>query len=75
MSITKGFLYLSSFHIHSLDSYINICKIVLPAILYGNETLSLILRKEHRFRESENKVLRTTSGPKTYGVTEGWRKL
>jgi hypothetical protein len=32
--------------------------IILPVVLYGYETLSLILRKEHRLRMFENRVLR-----------------
>jgi hypothetical protein len=34
-----------------------------------------LLREEHRLRVSENRVLRTTFGPKGDQVTEGWRKL
>ena len=44
--------------------------IILPVVLYGCETLSLTLRKEHRLR-----VLRRIFGPKTDGVTVEWRKL
>jgi hypothetical protein len=32
--------------------------IILPVVLYGCETLSLILREEHRLRVFENRVLR-----------------
>jgi hypothetical protein len=39
------------------------------------ETWSLRLREEHRLRVFENGVLRRISGPKTDGVTGGWRKL
>jgi hypothetical protein len=42
-----------------------------PAIyLYGCETWSLTLRKEHRLRVFENKVLRRIFGPKRYEVTQ-----
>jgi hypothetical protein len=37
--------------------------IVLPVVLYGFETWSLTLRKEHRFMVSENWVLRIIFGP------------
>jgi hypothetical protein len=37
---------------------------------YGCETLSLILREEHRLR-----VLRRIFGPKRDEVMRGWRKL
>jgi hypothetical protein len=38
--------------------------IILPAVLYGRETWSLILREEHRLRVFENGVLRRIFGPK-----------
>ena len=37
---------------------------ILPVVLYGCETLSLTLRKEHRFRLFGNKVLRKIFGAK-----------
>jgi hypothetical protein len=37
--------------------------------------LSLTLREEHTLRVFENRVLRRIFGPKTDGVTGGWRKL
>jgi hypothetical protein len=49
--------------------------IILPVVLYGCETWSLTLRKEHKLRVFENRVLRRIFGPKRDGVTEGWRKL
>jgi hypothetical protein len=36
---------------------------ILPVVLYGCETLSLILREEHRLRVFENRVLRLICGP------------
>jgi hypothetical protein len=48
--------------------------VILPVLMYGCETWSLILREEHRLRVSENRVLRRIFGPK--GETDGsWRKL
>ena len=44
--------------------------IILPVVLYGCETWSLILREEHRLR-----VLRRIFGPKRDEVTREWRKL
>ena len=38
--------------------------IILPVVLYGCETWSLILREERRLRVSENRVLRRIFGPK-----------
>jgi hypothetical protein len=53
-----------------------ICKSVsLPVVLYGCETWSLILRKEHRLRVFENRVLKRIFGPKRNEVTGEWRKL
>jgi hypothetical protein len=49
--------------------------IILPVVLYGCETLSVTLRKEHRLRIFENRVLRRIFGPKRDEVTGGWRKL
>jgi hypothetical protein len=44
-------------------------------VLYGCETWSLALRKEHRLREFENRLLRRIFGPKRDEVIGGWRKL
>ena len=38
--------------------------IILPVVLYGCETWSLILREERRLRVFENRVLRRVFGPK-----------
>jgi hypothetical protein len=48
--------------------------IILRVVLYGRETLSLILREEHRLRVFKNRVLRIF-GPKRDEVTGGWIKL
>jgi hypothetical protein len=37
--------------------------IILPVVLYGCETFSLMLREEHRLRVFENRVLRRIFGP------------
>jgi hypothetical protein len=47
--------------------------IILPVVLYGCETWSLILKEEHRLRAFENRVLRRIFGPKRDEVT-GWRR-
>ena len=44
-------------------------KIILSLVLYGYETWSLTLRKEHRLRVFENRVLRRIFGPKRDEVT------
>ena len=49
--------------------------IILPLVLYGNETWSLTLREERRLRMFEERVLRRIFGPKTDEVTGEWRKL
>jgi hypothetical protein len=38
---------------------------VLPVVLYGCETWSLILSEEHRLRVFENRELRKIFGPKS----------
>ena len=48
--------------------------LILPVVLYGCETWLLILRKEHRLRVFENRVLRIF-GPKGDKVKREWRKL
>jgi hypothetical protein len=47
--------------------------IILPVVLYGCETWSLILREERRLRVFENRVLRRIFGPKRDEVTGEWR--
>jgi hypothetical protein len=48
--------------------------VILPVVLYGCETWSLILREEHRLRVLENRVLRRIFGPKRE-EDGSWRKL
>jgi len=43
--------------------------IILPVVLYGHETWTLILREECRLRAFENRVLRRIFGPKRDMVT------
>ena len=49
--------------------------VILPVVLYGCETWSLILREERRLRVFKNRVLRRIFGPKRNKVTREWRKL
>ena len=49
--------------------------IILPVVLYGCETWSLVLREERRLRVSENRVLRRVFVPNRDEVTGEWRKL
>jgi len=49
--------------------------LILPVVLYGCETWSLILREERRLRVFENRVLRKVFGPKGDEVTGERRKL
>jgi hypothetical protein len=49
--------------------------IILPVVLCGCETWSLILKEEHKLRVFENRVLRRTFGPKRDEVTGQRRKM
>ena len=49
--------------------------IILPVVLYGCKTWSLILGEEHRLRVYENRVLRGIFGAERDGVRGEWRKL
>jgi len=49
--------------------------IILPVVLYGCETWSLIFREVRKIRFFEKKVLRRVFGPKKDEVTGEWRKL
>jgi len=49
--------------------------VILPVVLYGCETWSLILREGRRLRVFENRVLRRVFGAKRDEVTGEWRKL
>jgi hypothetical protein len=47
--------------------------IIFPVVLYGCETWSLTLRKEHGLKVFKNRVLRRIFGPKRDEVTGEWR--
>jgi hypothetical protein len=49
--------------------------IILPVVLYGCVTWSLTLRKEHRLRVFEKRVLRWIFWQRRGEVLGGWRKL
>jgi len=49
--------------------------IILPVVLYGCETWSLILREERKIKVFENMVLRQIFGPRRDKVTGEWRRL
>jgi hypothetical protein len=49
--------------------------IILPVVLHGCKTWSLIIREDRRLRVFENKVLWRIFGPKRDEVTGGWRSL
>jgi hypothetical protein len=49
--------------------------VILLAVLYGWETYSLKLRKQHRLRVCENRVLSKIFGSKRDEVTEELRRL
>jgi len=49
--------------------------IILPLVLYGCGTWSLIFREQRRLRVFENRALRGIFGPKRDNVTVEWKKL
>jgi len=49
--------------------------IILPVVLCGCETWSLIFREERKLRVFENMVLRRIFGPRRDKVTGEWRRL
>ena len=49
--------------------------IILPVVLYGCETWSLVLREERKLRVFENMVRRRIFGPRRDEVTREWRRL
>jgi hypothetical protein len=49
--------------------------IILPVVLYGYKTLAVTLRKKHRLKVFENRVLKRIFGPKRDEVTGGWSTL
>ena len=49
--------------------------VILPVVLYGCDTWSLMLREERTVRMFENRLLRRIFGPKRDEVTEEWRNL
>jgi hypothetical protein len=58
------------------DVKVKIYGTMLPSVvLYGCETWSLTLRKEHRLRVFENRVLRRVFGPKRDEVTGEREKM
>ena len=61
-------------YLHLLFESINIKirgTIILPVVLYGCETRSVMLKEEHRLRAFENGVMRKMFGPKREEVTGG----
>jgi hypothetical protein len=72
---------------HSVQSLLSSCPlsknvmvrifktIILPVVLCGCETSSLIIREEYRLRVFENRALRRIFGLKRDKVMGGWRKL
>jgi len=60
----------------SKNTKIKVCRSkILPVVLYGCETWSLLLREERRLRLFESGVLRGIFGHKREEVTGEWRKL
>jgi hypothetical protein len=49
--------------------------IILPVVLYGCQTWSLIFREKHRLRVIENRELRKVFGPKRDEIIGEWRRI
>jgi hypothetical protein len=49
--------------------------IILHLVLYGCETLYLTLKKEHRLKVTEDRMLRRIVAPQRDVTIGGWRKL
>jgi hypothetical protein len=49
--------------------------VILPVVLYGCGTWSVIVREKYRMRVFENGVLRMIFAPKREEVTREWRIL
>jgi hypothetical protein len=65
-----------SSHLLSRNVKVKIYKtIILPVVLYGCETWSLMLWEEHRWRVFESRVLRRIFVPKRDEVKGEWRML
>jgi hypothetical protein len=63
---------LFSSHLLLKNIMIRLCRIIiLPGVLYGSETWSLILRQEHRLKAFENWLLKRMFGSKRGEVTLG----
>jgi hypothetical protein len=58
-----------------IRTYVYIEYNILSVVQYGCETLSLILKVEHRLRIFENRVLRKIFASKRNEAIAGWRKL
>jgi hypothetical protein len=54
---------------------VKIHKTIILLVVYGCETLFVILREEHRLKVFENRVLRRIFGCKRDELTGEWRKL
>jgi hypothetical protein len=66
------------YHICFLNKNIKIKifkSIILPVVLYGCETWSLIVREEQGLRVFEDRLLGKIFGPTTEKVTGEWRRL
>ena len=75
LAIIRCKIFLSSSLI-SKNFNINIYKtIILPVVLYGCKTWSLIVRKERRLRVFEKSVQRRIFGPRRHEVPGQWMKL
>jgi len=49
--------------------------LILPVVLFGCETWSHTIRKEHGLRVFDNRVLRRIFEPKRNEATEEWKRL
>jgi len=49
--------------------------VIIPVVLDGCETWSITIRKEHRLRVFENRLLRRIFVPKREEIAGGWREV
>jgi hypothetical protein len=64
---------------YRFDPYVHLLqikfRIFLPVVSFRCATLSLTLRKEHKSRVSENRLMGRVFGPKEEDAAGGWRRL
>ena len=60
---------------HGIWNILKYRTIILPVVLYGYQVWSHVLRKEHRLRLFENRLLRKIFGPNRDEIIGEWKRL